>query len=51
MVDGYETSIIKEFLRKHDWNIQSTAEELGIHRSLLYKKMEKYSIRPRKILE
>ncbi|MGE9971699.1 sigma-54 interaction domain-containing protein [Candidatus Pseudoscillospira sp. SGI.172] len=51
MVDGYETSIIKEFLRKHNWNIQSTAEELGIHRSLLYKKMEKYSIRPRKILE
>ena len=51
MVEDYEASVIKEFLRKHSWNIQNTAEELGIHRSLLYKKMEKYSVRPQKVLE
>lgn len=45
MVDNYESSIIKEVLEKHDWNCQSAAIELGIHRSLLYKKMDKFGIK------
>lgn len=40
LVDNYEASVIKETLRKNDYNRQDTAEELGIHRSLLYKKNE-----------
>lgn len=44
LVDNYEASVIKEILRKNNYNRQDTAKELGIHRSLLYKKMEKYGI-------
>ncbi|WP_353095512.1 sigma 54-interacting transcriptional regulator [Tissierella praeacuta] len=44
LVDNYEASVIRETLKKNNYNRQDTAEELGIHRSLLYKKMEKYGI-------
>lgn len=48
MVDSYECSIIKEVLKKCNWNCQLAASELGIHRSLLYKKMDKFGIKIKK---
>lgn len=44
LVNNYEALLIKDALKKNNRNVQDTAEELGIHRSLLYKKMEKYEI-------
>jgi len=44
MVEEYEQSIIKEYLRTFNGNCMETAEKLGIHRSLLYKKIHKYGI-------
>jgi len=44
LVNNYEALLIKDSLKRNDRNIQDTAEELGIHRSLLYKKIEKYDI-------
>ena len=38
---------IREALRKNDYNMQYTSEELGIHRSLLSKKIKKYQIEPK----
>jgi DNA-binding NtrC family response regulator len=31
-------------LRAHDWNVSQTAETIGIQRSHLYNKMNKYGI-------
>ncbi len=44
LVDNYEAILVKEALKRNDGKVQATARELGIHRSLLYKKMEKYEI-------
>ncbi len=44
LVNNYEALLIKDALKRNNKNVQDTAEELGIHRSLLYKKMEKYEI-------
>ncbi|MDK2866980.1 MAG: sigma-54 dependent transcriptional regulator, acetoin dehydrogenase operon transcriptional [Clostridiales bacterium] len=44
MVEEYESSIIKEYLRNCNWNCLEASEKLGIHRSLLYKKIHKYGI-------
>ena len=44
LMDEYEKSIIMEELRRSGWNCKKAAEELGIHKSLLYKKIDKYSI-------
>ena len=44
LVENYEASVIKEVLKKNNYNRQNTTLELGIHRSLLYKKMDKYGI-------
>lgn len=44
LVENYEASVIREELRKNNSNRQDTAKALGIHRSLLYKKIEKYGI-------
>lgn len=43
-VNEYEKSIIKIFLKKNNYNCCKTAKELNIHRSTLYKKIEKYCI-------
>lgn len=43
-VGEYEAKLIRKALKKNDSNRTQTAKELGIHRSLLYKKMEKYNI-------
>ncbi|SKC35937.1 sigma-54 interaction domain-containing protein [Maledivibacter halophilus] len=50
MVNSYECSIIKEVLKKCNWNCQLTANRLGIHRSLLYKKMKKFGIKIKKTI-
>ncbi len=40
-----EMMIIMESLKKHDFNISKTAQELGIARNTLYKKMEEFGIK------
>lgn len=42
LVENYEAAVIKETLVKNAYCMQSTSEDLGIHRSLLYKKIKKY---------
>lgn len=44
MVDEYEAAIIRETLHRHQQNVKSAAEELGVERSLLYKKMKRLNI-------
>lgn len=44
LVNQYEADIIREALKKYDYNITAAARHLGIERSLLYKKMKKFNI-------
>jgi two-component system nitrogen regulation response regulator NtrX len=44
---GSEKSFFERRLAANNWNISRTAEELGMQRSNLYKKMEKLGIAPR----
>ena len=44
LMEEYEKNIIPEELRKYSWNCKKAADELGIHKSLLYKKIAKYGI-------
>lgn len=44
LVNQYEADIIREALKKYDYNITAAAKHLGIERSLLYKKMKKFNI-------
>lgn len=44
LVNQYEADIIRETLKKYDYNITAAARHLGIERSLLYKKMKKFNI-------
>ena len=48
LMDNYEREIIKSTLRATGGNCQQAAEELGIHRSALYKKMARLNIHRRK---
>ena len=48
LMDNYEREIIKSTLRATGGNCQQAAEELGIHRSALYKKMARLNIPRRK---
>jgi PAS domain S-box-containing protein len=41
-----EAEKIRETLEKHFWHRQRTADELGISRNTLWRKMRRYSIRP-----
>ncbi len=43
--EAFEKDFIIRQLRKNEWNISKTAEELGIERSHLYKKMKAYGIK------
>ncbi|HAF29413.1 MAG TPA: sigma-54-dependent Fis family transcriptional regulator [Bacteroidales bacterium] len=43
-LDENEKSLIEKAIQKYKGNISSAAKELGINRSTLYKKMEKYGI-------
>lgn len=44
MVENYEKSLILDVLRKYDWKCSKAAAVMGIHKSLLYKKIRKYEI-------
>ncbi len=41
---NFERDLILQALERNKWRIQETATDLGIDRSALYKKMQKYSI-------
>jgi transcriptional regulator of acetoin/glycerol metabolism len=41
-----ERTIILDSLRKHQWRVVKAAKEIGIGRSTLYRKLEKYDIVP-----
>jgi DNA-binding NtrC family response regulator len=43
-LEGPERKIIEAALRRNSWNRQSTAAELDINRTTLYKKMRKYRL-------
>ncbi len=43
--DSYEKKQIIDMLDKYRWNIQETADSMGIHRSTLWRKMKKYGLR------
>lgn len=42
--DRAERAFIVAKLREHDWNVSATAREIGMPRSNLYKKIEKYDL-------
>lgn len=43
-LEGPERQIIHEVLEKNDWNRNQTADELGINRTTLYKKMKRLGL-------
>lgn len=45
MMESYEKEIITEAMKRNGWNAQLAAEEMGIHKSALYKKLSKYEIK------
>ena len=45
LVDDYEREVILAVLRENHGNCQQTADELGIHRSALYKKVAKLGLK------
>jgi len=42
--DQFEKRFIERKLHEHDWNVSQTAETIGIQRSHLYNKLNKYGI-------
>lgn len=44
MMEEYEKSLLHDVLRQNGWHCQQAADELGIHRSALYKKIAKYGL-------
>lgn len=48
MMEQYEKNIITEALKRNEYNAQLAADELGIHRSALYKKIAKHQIQLKK---
>lgn len=46
LLDDYERELIKQILREKGDNCRQAAEEMGIHRSALYKKMARLNIKP-----
>ncbi|MFC1852090.1 sigma-54 interaction domain-containing protein [candidate division CSSED10-310 bacterium] len=43
-VAHFETQVIREILKKHNWNRLQAAKELGIHKTTLFKKIHKHGI-------
>ena len=43
-VENFEKSLIIKILKKNNWCCSKAAKEMNIHRSLLYKKIEKHKI-------
>ena len=44
VLTDYEKLLITDALEKYDFNIQATAQHLGIARNTLYRKIKKYGI-------
>lgn len=44
MMEKYEKNILIRQLKNNHWNCRITAEKIGIHKSVLYKKIKKYAI-------
>ena len=44
LMENYEKNLIISFLKKNHWNCSEAASKMGIHRSVLYKKIKKYNI-------
>lgn len=44
-LDEIEIYIIRDALDRNDWNFKKTADELGIHKSTLYRKVERFDIK------
>ena len=47
MMEEYERGLLADVLKNCNWNCQTAANELGIHRSALYKKIAKYELQKR----
>jgi len=45
LVDSFEKELIEETLKQYGGNIERVAEELGVHRSTLWRKMKKNNIK------
>jgi len=45
MVDNYERLLLESTLNKNNWNCQKTADELKMHRSVIYKKINKFNLK------
>ena len=43
--DASEKSALEQCLKRHRWNVSEAARELGIPRSHIYRKMEKYGLK------
>ena len=43
-IDEMEETLIREVMRKHNGNITKAATELGLTRTSLYRRLEKYGI-------
>ena len=44
LVGNYEKELIEETLKQYGGNIKRAAEELGVHRSTLWRKMKKHNV-------
>jgi two-component system nitrogen regulation response regulator NtrX len=42
----FERQFLREKLIKHNWNVSRTAEEIGVERSNLHRKIKSYNIEP-----
>jgi transcriptional regulator with PAS, ATPase and Fis domain len=45
LVDNFEKELIEETLKHYGGNIERVAEELGVHRSTLWRKMKKNNVK------
>lgn len=50
-VSAYEAKVIRDSLQRNGQNVRAAAEELGIERSLLYRKMKRFNIGIERILK
>ncbi len=50
-LEGPERQIILQCLRENDWNRNETADQLGVNRTTLYKKMKKLGLEDPKAVE
>ncbi len=41
----FETSYLRELLRRHQWNVEAAAREAGMNMATIYRKLKKYDLR------